>query len=295
MRKYGFNYKKRIRRKYKSNSIIKQTLLIIMLLSLISNFCISRLYLIREPIAIKSYDLEAIANFHIHNDVLVAIEDYAIEEEKDFYDVLVNTMIHYDFSALDEDIIDLNKVKKVKQNNEYEALVGLYQMILEDIRFFPIAYNLNSQYEEYYYGDTWLASRSYGGERLHYGTDIMDSNNTRGYLPIVSMTDGVVENIGWLEKGGYRIGVRAPSGAYFYYAHLYTYTGDINQGDTIKAGELLGFMGDSGYGEEGTIGMFDVHLHMGISVPLKHQSEEYWVNPYWILRYIEDNKINFWY
>ena len=41
-----------------------------------------------------------------------------------------------------------------------------------------------------------------------------------GYYPVVSMTDGVVTEKGWLEKGGWRIGITAPTGAYFYYAHL---------------------------------------------------------------------------
>ena len=44
---------------------------------------------------------------------------------------------------------------------------------------------------------------------VHEGCDIMAGNNERGYFPIVSMTDGVVERIGWLEKGGYRIGIRS--------------------------------------------------------------------------------------
>ena len=38
----------------------------------------------------------------------------------------------------------------------------------------------------------------------------------------------------------------------------------MKQGKTVKAGELLGYMGDSGYGKEGTVGKFPVHLHFGI-------------------------------
>ena len=40
--------------------------------------------------------------------------------------------------------------------------------------------------------------------------------------------------------GGWRIGVRAPGGAYLYYAHLYSYAGDFKEGDRVKAGELIG-------------------------------------------------------
>lgn len=36
-------------------------------------------------------------------------------------------------------------------------------------------------------------------------------------------------------------------------------------GEQIRAGEIIGFMGDTGYSEiEGTTGNFDVHLHFGI-------------------------------
>ena len=76
----------------------------------------------------------------------------------------------------------------------------------------------------------------------------MAEKNTPGYYPVVSMTDGVVTEKGWLEKGGWRIGITAPTGAYFYYAHLDSYA-ELEKGDPVKAGDLLGYMGDSGYGE----------------------------------------------
>ena len=46
--------------------------------------------------------------------------------------------------------------------------------------------------------------------------------------------------------------------------HLDSYA-DIEEGDTIQAGDLLGYMGDTGYSKtEGTTGNFPVHLHVGI-------------------------------
>ena len=38
-------------------------------------------------------------------------------------------------------------------------------------------------------------------------------------------------------------------GAYFYYAHLSSYAG-IKEGDPISAGDVIGFMGDTGYSKE---------------------------------------------
>jgi murein DD-endopeptidase MepM/ murein hydrolase activator NlpD len=134
-----------------------------------------------------------------------------------------------------------------------------------------------------------MFERNYGGKRGHEGTDIMADKNERGFYPVVSMTDGVVRHKGWLEQGGWRLGIVAPGGAYFYYAHMDSYA-DIEVGDNIKAGDLLGYMGDTGYSTvEGTTGNFPVHLHVGIY--LFHKDEEVSVNPYWVLRYIEDQKI----
>ena len=116
----------------------------------------------------------------------------------------------------------------------------------------------------------------------------MPSKNEPGYFSVVSVSDGIIENIGWLEKGGKRIGVRSESGAYFYYAHLDSYA-SLEVGDGVKAGDMLGFMGDSGYGTEGTTGKFPVHLHLGIYI--YPDGQEVSVNPYWILRYIEKTKV----
>lgn len=46
-----------------------------------------------------------------------------------------------------------------------------------------------------------------------------------------------------------------------------------NEGDQVRAGDLLGYMGDSGYGPEGTTGQFPVHLHVGIYMPLGVEDE----------------------
>ena len=58
------------------------------------------------------------------------------------------------------------------------------------------------------------------------------------------------------------------------------YSPDIYEGKTVAAGELLGFVGDSGYSKiEGTVGMFPVHLHIGIYRP-NTLGEDVAINPY---------------
>jgi murein DD-endopeptidase MepM/ murein hydrolase activator NlpD len=169
----------------------------------------------------------------------------------------------------------------------YQTLYQYNKAIFSDLEYFPVPV-LEKEKKDIFYCDSWSELRSYGGNRRHEGTDIMAGNNIRGYYPIISITDGVVEKLGWLEKGGYRVGIRSPSGGYFYYAHLDSYAQDLSIGDTVHAGQLLGLMGDSGYGSEGTVGKFDVHLHLGIYVNTK--AGEMSVNPYYVLKILEKNR-----
>lgn len=142
------------------------------------------------------------------------------------------------------------------------------------------------------YSDSWNETRNFGGDRHHEGTDILSDTATkeRGEIPVTSMSDGVVEQIGWLKLGGYRIGIRSPKGVYFYYAHLYSYAPGMKRGMRVQAGDVIGYMGDSGYGKrEGTVGKFPVHLHLGIYRNDRLHGE-YSINPYHFLQKILKKK-----
>ncbi len=160
----------------------------------------------------------------------------------------------------------------------------------KDVNYHPIPESVVDKSLKISYVDGWMAERTFKGKRGHEGTDIMADVDKRGVYPVLSMTDGVVTNLGWLEKGGYRIGITSNSGNYYYYAHLDSYS-DIREGQKIKAGEFLGYMGDSGYGPEGTKGQFAVHLHVGIYT--MKDGREISVNPYYVLRFLEDKKLKY--
>jgi murein DD-endopeptidase MepM/ murein hydrolase activator NlpD len=208
-------------------------------------------------------------------------------------DALTLSMMIYQYNLIEKGTISKRHMNYLYDhlyyNNSFLELKGYYTSILKDIRYFPVPRNKNG--DSYVtFDDSWNAYRNYGGNRRHEGTDLMPDENKRGYYPIISMTDGVVEKLGWLEQGGYRVGIRGNAGAYFYYAHLDSYAQGLEIGDSIKAGDLLGYMGDTGYGEEGTTGMFDVHLHFGIYVDTPFG--ELSVNPYHILLYLQEETNN---
>ncbi len=199
---------------------------------------------------------------------------------------------HYDlleYRVLDEASF-IRGIGKVAKTPGFLELYDAYNAILSDLMYFPVP-KVVPDIADVTYDNTWYNLRSYGGNRRHEGTDLMASNNERGFFPVLSITDGVVEKMGWLEQGGYRIGIRAPSGGYFYYAHLNSYAPGLKKGDKVIAGQMIGFMGDSGYGKEGTVGKFDVHLHLGVYV--KTDMGEISVNPYHILRMLEEDRTTY--
>ena len=110
--------------------------------------------------------------------------------------------------------------------------------------FSPIASGFH-----YSHCDDFGADRSFGFKRRHLGNDLMGSPGT----PIVAVEGGVIEAMGWNRYGGWRIGIRSfDSKRYWYYAHLLKdapYAPGLAEGDTVEAGQLLGFMGQTGYSD----------------------------------------------
>lgn len=159
--------------------------------------------------------------------------------------------------------------------------------IFHDLKCFPVAKEEAEGGYPVTYENSWGMERTYGGERSHEGCDLMAKDNVRGKYQVLSMTDGTVQKIGWLEMGGWRIGILSDTGIYYYYAHLDSYEKAFEVGERVTAGQVLGRMGDSGYGKEpGTKGKFEVHLHVGIYIR-DLTGRERAVNPYWYLKQLE--------
>lgn len=122
-------------------------------------------------------------------------------------------------------------------------------------KVFPLPLSAN-----YSYRSTWGAARSYGGYRIHEGTDIF-----AGYgVPVRSTCYGIIEVMGWNRFGGWRIGIRDLNGVYHYYAHLSGFNKQFAVGDIVSPGDTIGWVGNSGYGKPGTQGKFPPHLHYGL-------------------------------
>lgn len=185
------------------------------------------------------------------------------------------------------------RLESEKEPETYQEFVGIVSKLFADNVYFPVPEALDDDDAMISYQDSWQYARDYGGSRVHEGCDLMAAVQKRGYYPIVSASDGIVEKIGWLPLGGYRIGIRSPSGVYYYYAHLADYEDGIEAGCSITAGQLIGYMGDTGYSEiEGTTGNFPIHLHFGMYLN-KEDGEEVSFNTYYLLKILEKHKLKY--
>lgn len=191
---------------------------------------------------------------------------------------------------------DLKQWRSHEQQEEpelYADYTKIVENLLADAVFFPVPEATDNKAAFVSYENSWQSQRTYGGERGHEGCDLMASVQQRGYYPIISVSDGTVEKMGWLPQGGYRIGIRSRHGVYYYYAHLAEYEEGITEGTKVIAGQLLGYMGDTGYSEvEGTTGNFPVHLHFGMYLDLDGQGEVSF-NPYYLLGMLENRKLKY--
>lgn len=231
----------------------------------------------------------AFRSLNFNKETLESFNKLYQSKDSQWEDILTFAMVKQRFHLEKKEDLNTKQVPFYYKNSSvYQHYRKRYKAIFKDIKYFPVGKDEDGK-ETCFYENSWYNDRTYGGKRFHEGTDIMTSNNKRGYFPVYSMTDGVVEQKGWLKLGGWRLGIRSPSGAYFYYAHMFQYGKNIELGDTIKAGQLIGYVGDTGYSEiEGTTGNFPVHLHIGIY--LQEKEREMSVNPYWVLKWIESNK-----
>ncbi|MDO5292461.1 MAG: M23 family metallopeptidase [bacterium] len=263
-----------------------------------SVFLLSYLHDYKETLDIihsVKIDEDKIREFHISEEVISYYLSQSGGVEHGMEELTLYMMrFQYEIDSLaqiKEHPLPVQCKKKLKNLEEYEKLVKFYTCMLTRLKYFPVPNDLIGK-QKVSYDNSWGGRRTYGGERKHEGTDLMTTNNVRGYFPILSIGEGVVENVGWLKLGGYRIGIRGNNGCYYYYAHLDSYSEGIKVGDKVRAGQLLGFMGDTGYSDkEGTTGNFPVHLHLGMYVDF--EGKEISVNPYFILKYLEQHKLSY--
>ncbi len=131
---------------------------------------------------------------------------------------------------------------------------------------FPVAGNVS-------YVDTFGAPRS--GGRTHEGQDLMGVKHT----PVVAAVDGTITALTWSTSGlsGNSLTITDEDGWHYVYIHLNNdqfgtddgsnvygraFADGIAKGQRVKAGEIIGYLGDSGNAEDA-----GSHLHFELRTP----------------------------
>jgi hypothetical protein len=88
--------------------------------------------------------------------------------------------------------------------------------------------------------DDFNAARAHTG--WHHGNDIFAPLGS----PVLAVADGTLFSVGWNTVGGHRLWLRDRQGNEYYYAHLSAYSPLAFDGAEVRAGDVIGFVGDSG-------------------------------------------------
>ena len=147
--------------------------------------------------------------------------------------------------------------------------------------------------------DDFGMGRNYGFKRKHLGHDLYGGVGT----PIIAVEGGTITHLGWNQYGGWRIGIRSEdTKRYYYYAHLRKdkpFPPDMKLGDIVEAGQVIGYLGNTGYSRKENRNMSSgrPHLHFGIQLIFDPRQEddggkfhEIWIDPYQLCKFLERHK-----
>ncbi|MEL6984885.1 MAG: peptidoglycan DD-metalloendopeptidase family protein, partial [Actinomycetota bacterium] len=111
-------------------------------------------------------------------------------------------------------------------------------------------------------------------EHWHEGIDLFAPRGT----PLIAAERGLVTRIGSGRLGGLKLWVIGESGTEWYYAHLDSFAPGLHNGQVVEAGELVGYVGNTG----NAVGT-PPHLHLQM-----HPDGGRPVNPYPLLKTVSD-------
>lgn len=123
--------------------------------------------------------------------------------------------------------------------------------------------------------DTYNDPRS--GGRVHNAIDIM----APGGAPVVAAADGTIHRLRTGGLGGitiYQVG--ADGRTLYYYAHLQRYAAGIREGMTVRRGEVIAYVGDTGNAGSGN---YHLHFSVGRLTDMSRWWDSQNVNPYPLL------------
>lgn len=231
----------------------------------------------------KCYELLAYAvakNWGNSSKVCLGYIDEAVKllEDGQNIEIITKDLKYYDFYRQAYSAV-LSGFLGIRDDNSYGFKV-----------FSPVAKNF---YFSHY--NDFGAQRTYGFSRTHKGNDLLLSVGT----PIINVEGGYIEEIGWNQYGGWRIGIRSyDKKRYYYYAHLrknHPFQEGLYKGKEVKAGEVIGYGGMTGYSTKENVNNIETpHLHFGMEIIFdeerRKKGDEIWIDVYSIIELLDSSK-----
>ena len=113
-----------------------------------------------------------------------------------------------------------------------------------------------------HFSDDWLQPRP--GGRVHEGIDLMANMQS----PIVAVVTGTILRPGNTPVSGNRLWVRGTNGDEYFYCHLDHFAAITHDGASVKAGEVVGYVGMTG-DAQGTVPHLHFEIHPGGGGPIR--------------------------
>ena len=96
------------------------------------------------------------------------------------------------------DLKQWKRREKPAAPKRYAVYAENVRRLFSDAVYFPVPESSDNEKAGVSYENSWQSERTYGGARGHEGCDIMADIQQRGYYPVLSVSGGVVEKMGWL-------------------------------------------------------------------------------------------------
>ncbi len=234
--------------------------------------------------------IENVSNFKIPHKNLPVLKTLAAKYGIDFSELVTIYSLEQNFFPSKSQAVDAAEIERsflinydsIRKSYKPKELAPYYNMLntlFEEIKYFPIPSGYdNEESPSYMFGDNFNLKNS-------KTTDIIDRENIRGRIPIMSLGGGTVESIGLKEDTGFQIKIKTSQETIYTYSYLDSVSDGLVTGSLVQPGQLLGFMG--------AVQNIPVRLAISISPKFALTSKEFFINPYPFLRSVEATRAEY--
>lgn len=192
----------------------------------------------------RFYTKEDIAKFNIDTKTIVRIKNIAEENDIDFEKLLVMYSKDNNYFSKGSYIVEYEEPKnRLIENLKFQ----IFAFNKENRYVYHMLKNFNSDImclpiKKENYKDV-VSINSFDASKKSYGTIFIEKQNNVCNIDVVSITDGVVENVLYDGENGLSVTIKSLSGNKYVYANLSE--SKVKIGSTISYGRTIGVMGNS--------------------------------------------------